>query len=69
MIKINSDNVDISGVPLVSQTYLKKIPIHRNLLQKEKWNLLLDQTSTTSASERLMTFIDNEVLVDNRIGK
>lgn len=68
LIKINNDNVDISGTSLVSQTYLKKIPIHRNLLQKEKWNLLLDQTSTTSASERLMTFIDNEVLVDNRTG-
>lgn len=68
LIKINNDNVDISGASLVSQTYLKKIPIHRNLLQKEKWNLLLDQTSTTSASERLMTFIDNEVLVDNRTG-
>ena len=68
LIKINNDNVDISGASLVSQSYLKKIPIHRNLLQKEKWNLLLDQTSTTSASERLMTFIDNEVLVDNRTG-
>lgn len=69
LIKINSDNIDLSGVSLTSQSYLKKIPIHRNLLQKEKWNQLLDQTSTTSASERLMTFIDNEVLVDNRTGK
>lgn len=69
IIKINNDNIDLSGVSITSQSYLKKIPLHRNLLQKEKWNQLLDQTSTTSASERLMTYIDNEVLVDNRTGK
>lgn len=69
LIKINNDNIDLSGVSLTPQTYLKKIPIHRNLLQKEKWNALVDQTSTTSASEKFMTFIDNEVLVDNRTGK
>lgn len=69
LVKINNDNIDLSGGSITSQSYLKKIPIHRNLLQKEKWNQLLDQTSTTSASEKLMTFIDNEVLVDNRTGK
>lgn len=70
LIKINNDNIDISGSTLVSsQAYLKKIPLHRNLLQKEKWNQMLDQTSTTFASERLMTYMDNEVLVDNRTGK
>lgn len=69
LIKINNDNLDISGTAFASQSYLKKIPLHRNLLQKEKWNQLLEQTSTTFASERLMTYIDNEVLVDNRTGK
>jgi len=72
LIKINNDNIDLSAVSLVtSQSYLRKIPLHRNLLQKEKWNQanFLEQTSTTSASERLSSFMDNEVLVDNRTGK
>lgn len=70
LIKLNNDNIDLSSVSLPSQTYLKKIPLHRNLLQKEKWNQnFIDQTSTTSAADRMMTFIDHEVLVDNRTGK
>jgi hypothetical protein len=71
LIKLNNDNLDLSSVSLAtSQAYLKKIPLHRNLLQKEKWNQnFIDQTSTTSASERMMTFVDHEVLVDNRTGK
>lgn len=71
LIKLNNDNIDLSSVSLVtSQAYLKKIPLHRNLLQKEKWNQnFVDQTSTTSASERMMTFVDHEVLVDNRTGE
>lgn len=70
LIKLNSDSIDLSSVSLVtSQAYLKKIPLHRNLLQKEKWNQnFIDQTSTTSAADR-MTFVDHEVLVDNRTGK
>lgn len=69
LIKLNSDSIDLSSVSLVtSQSYLKKIPLHRNLLQKEKWNHnFIDQTSTTS--DRMMTFVDHEVLVDNRTGK
>lgn len=71
LIKLNNDNIDLSSVSLVtSQSYLKKIPLHRNLLQKEKWNQnFIDQTSTTSAADRMMTFVDHEVLVDNRTGK
>lgn len=40
-------------------------------MQKEKWNQnFIDQTSTTaSAAERTMSFVDHEVLVDNRTGK
>lgn len=73
LIKINNENIDISSSLVSSQTYLKKIPLNggRALLQKEKWNQAnLEQTSTTSASDRLMSFIqaDNEVLVDNRTG-
>lgn len=71
LIKLNNDNIDLSSVSLVtSQSYLKKIPLHRNLLQKEKWNQnFIDQTSTTSsAPDHVMSFIDNEVLVDNRTG-
>ena len=72
LIKLNNDNIDLSSVSLVtSQAYLKKIPLHRNLLQKEKWNQnFIDQTSTTAAAaERTMSFVDHEVLVDNRTGK
>jgi hypothetical protein len=72
LIKLNNDNIDLSSVSLVtSQSYLKKIPLHRNLLQKEKWNQnFIDQTSTTAAAaERTMSFVDHEVLVDNRTGK
>lgn len=72
LIKLNNDNIDLSSVSLVtSQSYLKKIPLHRNLLQKEKWNQnFIDQTSTTaSAAERTISFVDHEVLVDNRTGK
>lgn len=71
LIKLNSDSNDLSSVSLVtSQSYFKKIPLHRNLLQKEKWNQnFIDQTSTTAAADRMMTFIDHEVLVDNRTGR
>ena len=73
LIKLNNDNIDISSSILASQGYLKKIPLNgRVLLQKEKWNANnLEQTSTTTASDRLMSFIqsDAEVLIDNRTGK
>lgn len=71
LIKLNNDSIDLSSVSLVtSQSYLKKIPLHRNLLQKEAWNQnFIDQTSTTSTSDQLMAFIDHEVLIDNRTGR
>lgn len=55
---------------MASQSYLKKIPLNgRVLLQKEKW--VLEQTSTTTASDKLMSFVqaDAEILVDNRTGR
>jgi hypothetical protein len=71
LIKLNGDNYDFSSVSLAaSQSNLKKIPLHRNLLNKEKWNQnFIDQTSTTSANDRTMIFIDQIPLVDNRTGK
>lgn len=72
LIKINNDNIDISSSLATSQSYLKKIPLNgRALLQKDKWNNNnVEQTSTTVAPERLMSFIqaDIDVLVDNRTG-
>lgn len=73
LIKINNDNIDFSSSITNSQEYLKKIPLNgRALLQKAKWNSInLEQTSTTTASDRLMSFIqaDVEILVDNKTGK
>ena len=70
LIKLNNDNIDLSSPLVTSQAYLKKIPLHRNLLQKEKWNQnFIDQTSTTAASDRTFSFVDHEVLVDNRTGR
>lgn len=73
LFKINNNNENISTASIIaSQMYMKKIPLQRNLLEKEKWNLNnLEQTSTTSSSDRLLSFIqavDSEVLVDNRTG-
>jgi hypothetical protein len=71
LIKINNDNIDISSSIATSHSYLKKIPLNgRALLQKDKWNNV-EQTSTTIAPERLMSFIqaDIDVLVDNRTGR
>lgn len=69
LVKINNNNanIDLPLDPAVSQFYVKKIPLHRNLLEREKF--FGDPTSTTSQPDRTFAIVHNDVLIDNRTGE
>lgn len=68
LIKINNVNIDLPlDTSAASQLYVRKIPLHRNLLEREKF--FGDPTSTTSQPDRTYAIAHNDVLIDNRTGK
>lgn len=68
LVKINNVNIDLPlDSSAASQLYVRKIPLHRNLLEREKF--FGDPTSTTSQPERTYAIVHNDVLIDNRTGK
>lgn len=68
LIKINNVNTDLPlDSSAASQLNFRRISLHRNLLEREKF--FGDPTSTTSQPDRTYAIVHNDVLIDNRTGE